>query len=355
MLFFIMEVPAMRTRALVKRIIRQFIRDKRTLAMMFLAPLLILTLVNLVFSGNDYVPEIAVISGQEQIASQLENADKSFTIYENKTRAAEDLENEKLDAIVEINPPSTKITLEGSNPAANQAVMMTMEKTLKSLTPQNKQQSSIETEIEYLHGSADMESFDYIGPFLIGFFIFFFVFLIAGVSFLRERTTGTLERLLATPMRRWEMVAGYVLGFGIFTIIQSAIIVSFSIYVLDIMMAGSIWFVILITLMLAVTALSLGTLLSAFAKNELQMIQFIPLVVVPQVFFSGLFNIETMADWLQPLSYLMPLTYGGQAIREIMIQGGGWLEIYDEVLVLASFSLLFMVLNVLALKKHRKL
>jgi ABC-2 type transport system permease protein len=345
----------MRIRALVKRIIRQFKRDKRTLAMMFLAPLLILTLVNLVFSGNEYDPKIAVISDQEQMVSQLEKADESFIIYKNSERAAEDLENEKLDAIIEINPPSIRVTLEGSNPTANKAVMMKVEKTIKSLNPQNSPQSAIQTEIDYLHGSADMESFDYIGPFLIGFFIFFFVFLIAGVSFLRERTTGTLERLLATPMRRWEMVAGYVLGFGIFTIIQSVIIVSFAIYVLDIMMAGSIWFVILITLMLAVTALSLGTLLSSFAKNELQMIQFIPLVVVPQVFFSGLFNIETMAEWLQPLSYLMPLTYGGQAMRDVMIQGGGWSQIYGEVLVLAGFSLLFMVLNVLALKKHRKL
>lgn len=345
----------MRTRALVKRIIRQFIRDKRTLAMMFLAPLFILTLVNLVFSGNEYEPEIAVISDQAQLTELLEKTDEAFITYENSKTAAVDLEDEKLDAIVEINPPSTTITLEGSNPTANKAVMVTVEKALKSLNPENNQQIPMKTEIDYLHGSAEMESFDYIGPFLIGFFIFFFVFLIAGVSFLRERTTGTLERLLATPMRRWEMVAGYVLGFGVFTIIQSAIIVSFAIYVLDIMMAGSIWFVILITLMLAVTALSLGTLLSAFAKNELQMIQFIPLVVVPQVFFSGLFNIETMADWLQPLSYLMPLTYGGQAIRDVMIQGGGWSQVYDEVLILAGFSLLFMVLNVLALKKHRKL
>jgi ABC-2 type transport system permease protein len=345
----------MRIRALVKRIIRQFIRDKRTLAMMFLAPLLILTLVNLVFSGNDYEPEIAVISDQDQLASHLEKADNSFTIYENSIDAANDLKEEKLDAMIEINASTMKVTLEGSNPTANKAVMMTVETALKSLNPQSTEQSVLKPEVKYMHGSADMESFDYIGPFLIGFFIFFFVFLISGVSFLRERTTGTLERLLATPMRRWEMVVGYVLGFGIFTIIQSAIIVSFAIYVLDIMMAGSIWFVILITLMLAVTALSLGTLLSAFAKNELQMIQFIPLVVVPQVFFSGLFNIETMADWLQPLSFLMPLTYGGQAIRDVMIQGGGWPQIYDEVLILGCFSLLFMLLNVQALKKHRKL
>lgn len=345
----------MRIKALVKRIIRQFIRDKRTLAMMFIAPLLILTLVNLVFSGNDYEPEIAVVSDQATLSEKLEETDEVFTSYKTSKKAFNDLENKKLDALIEINPHSLKITLEGSNPTANKAVMMTVEKALKSMSPQESQQKEVAPEVNYMHGSTDMETFDYIGPFLIGFFIFFFVFLIAGVSFLRERTTGTLERLLATPLRRWEMVAGYVLGFGIFTVIQSAIIVMFAIFILDIMMAGSIWYVILITLMLAFTALSLGTLLSAFAKNELQMIQFIPLVVVPQVFFSGLFNIETMAEWLQPLSYIMPLTYGGEAMRDVMIRGGGWPQIYDEVLVLAGFSLLFMTLNVLALKKHRKL
>ncbi|MGD6963341.1 ABC transporter permease [Fictibacillus phosphorivorans] len=345
----------MRIKALVIRIIRQFVRDKRTLAMMFIAPLLILTLVNLVFSSNDYEPKIGVVSDQQMVVDKLKLSDKAFIVYQKRSEAHQDLSEEKLDAVLDVELPSTTITLEGSNPTANKASIMMIEKTLKTMPDQDTEKTKLNPEIHYLHGSADMETFDYIGPFLIGFFIFFFVFLISGVSFLRERTTGTLERLLATPMRRWEMVVGYVLGFGIFTILQSAIIVSFAIYVLDIMMAGSLWLVILITLMLAITALSLGTLLSAFATNELQMIQFIPLVVVPQVFFSGLFTIETMADWLQPLSYIMPLTYGGEAIRDIMIQGDGWGDIYGNVLVLLGFSLLFMILNVLALKKHRRL
>ncbi|WP_416731100.1 ABC transporter permease [Fictibacillus sp. JL2B1089] len=345
----------MRIKALVIRIIRQFIRDKRTLAMMFIAPLLILTLVNLVFSSNDYEPKIGVVSDQK-ILNQLKSSEKAFISYQKASIAHQDLADEKLDAVLEVTTlPSLSITLEGSNPAANKSSITTIEKALRSLPNQDTEKTKNIPEINYLHGSADMETFDYIGPFLIGFFIFFFVFLISGVSFLRERTTGTLERLLATPMRRWELVVGYVLGFGIFTILQSAIIVSFAIYVLDIMMAGSIWLVILITLMLAITALSLGTLLSAFATNELQMIQFIPLVVVPQVFFSGLFSIETMTEWLQPLSIVMPLTYGGEAIRDVMIQGDGWNDVYGNVLVLIGFSLLFMILNVLALKKHRKL
>ena len=92
-----------------------------------------------------------------------------------------------------------------------------------------------------------MELFDNFGPVLIGFFVFFFVFLIAGVSFLRERTSGTLERLLATPLRRFEIVAGYIIGFGIFTTFQASLISWFAIDILDMMMEGSFVYVLLIT------------------------------------------------------------------------------------------------------------
>lgn len=200
-----------------------------------------------------------------------------------------------------------------------------------------------------------MELFDNFGPVLIGFFVFFFVFLIAGVSFLRERTGGTLERLLATPLRRFEIVAGYIIGFGLFTTLQASLIAWFAVDILDMMMEGSFLYVLLITFLLAMTALTLGTLLSAFANNELQMMQFIPLVVVPQIFFSGLFNLDTMAEWLRSLSVVMPLTYGADALREIMIRGNGWNEIAKDVYVLLGFAVLFMILNVVALKKYRKL
>src|SRR6185312_9179345 len=105
-------------------------------------------------------------------------------------------------------------------------------------------------DIYYLHGSSDMGIFDYFGPVLLGFFVFFFVFLIAGVSFIRERTTGTLERLLSTPLRKWEIVMGYILGFGLFTMIQATIIAAYAIYVLNMLMEGSFGFVLLIILSL---------------------------------------------------------------------------------------------------------
>jgi ABC-2 type transport system permease protein len=200
-----------------------------------------------------------------------------------------------------------------------------------------------------------MKTIDRFGPIMIGVFIFFFVFLIAGVSFLRERTTGTLERLLSTPLKRWEIVLGYVCGFGIFTVFQALLISWFSIQILGIMMIGSFGYVMLLTMLLSMTALTLGTLLSAFAANELQMIQFIPLIIVPQVFLSGLFPLDTLPMWLQRVGYATPIYYGSEALMNIMIRGKGWSAIALDVYVLIGFSLLFMLLNVLALRKHRKM
>ena len=103
-------------------------------------------------------------------------------------------------------------------------------------------------------------------------------------------------------------------------------------------MDGSISLVLIMNLLLSLTALTLGTLLSSFASNEFQIIQFIPLVVVPQVFFSGLFNLEAMTPWLQKLSHIMPLYYGADAMRGIMIRGEGWSDIQTDIYVLIGFS-----------------
>lgn len=345
----------MRIRALALRILRQFIRDKRTLILMFLAPIAILWMMSLVFNGQTYHPHIGVTGLPEPLMNQLIKQEAIVTQYgiDEESLVADALQSRDLDAWISLSRDTLHIKLEGSDPSLNRTTLLLLEKAMKSIIPE--QPGGFKPEVSYLHGSVDMVAFDHYGPVLVGYFTFFFVFLIAGVSFLRERTGGTLERLLATPIRRWEIVSGYVLGFGIFTMIQATIIAWFAIHVLGLMMNGAFIYVLLITLLLAMTALSLGTFLSAFANNELQMIQFIPLVIVPQIFFSGLFNIETMVDWLRWLGTIMPLTYGGEALRDIMIRGKGWSDIASHVYVLLAFTIGFLIANVFALKKHRKL
>ncbi|ACM12849.1 ABC transporter permease [Bacillus paranthracis] len=339
----------MRVTGVIIRIIRQFFRDKRSLAMMFGAPMLLLWLLSLVFTQKDYVPHIAVVDMPAQLVKVMKNQEASIYEY-NIEKAMSELENQKVDAVIRLENGKKNIVLEGSDSSKNRAVLQILQK-----STEKNDISIMKPEVNYLHGSKNFTMFDGLGPVLIGFFTFFFVFILSGVSFVRERLSGTLERLLSTPIKRWEIVVGYIIGFGIFAFIQSIIIVSFSVYILDLYVAGSIWLTLLITCMLSLTALTLGTFLSAYANNEFQMIQFIPLVIVPQIFFSGLFPIESMNKWLQMLGKLFPLTYGADAMRQVMIRNQGFTEIALDLTVLLLFSILFAVGNVFALKKHRKI
>lgn len=339
----------MRIRALVIRIIRQFLRDKRTLAMMLVAPLLILTMLHLVFNGENYVPKVGFVDAPEVVMEKLDLEGAKVAEYDSVKMAKEDALVREIDGYITFNGPMIdKIVLEGSDPSVNGAVMKWIQQATKPLTPTQGNLA-----VDYLHGSDDMGQFDYFGPVLLGFFAFFFVFIISGISFLRERTSGTLEKLLSSPLRKWEIVIGYVIGFGIFTMLQATLIAWYAIYVLGMLMEGSFIYVLLITLLLSMTALTLGTLLSAFANNEFQMIQFIPIIIVPQFFFSGLINLDTISDWLSWLGPITPLYYAAEALRDIMVRGYGWDAIYGNMLMLAGFSALFIFLNILALRKHR--
>lgn len=345
----------MRIRALFNRIVRQFVRDKRTMALLIAAPLLVLSLMYLVFSGDTYQPKVGVVGLPPSFQEQLETSGVEIDAFGSIEEAESALAKRDIDAYATMQDGKPLIKLEGSDPGKSKAILLLVGQVMQGGAQAASSPGMPAPAFDYLHGGSEMTTFDSLGPVFIGVFAFFFVFLIAGVSFLKERTSGTLERLLATPLRRWEIVVGYILGFGLFTGIQAVLIASYSIHGLGLMMEGSIWLVLLVTLLLSVTALSFGTFLSAFAKSEFQMIQFIPLVIVPQVFFSGLFDLESMSPALRWLSHFMPLKYGADALRSIMIRGEGWSAIADDVYLLTALSLAFMAANVLALRKHRKI
>jgi ABC-2 type transport system permease protein len=337
----------MRVIAIVVRILLQLKHDKRTMGLMIVAPILVLTLMSFIFNGNVYHPKIGIINAPLLFVNKLE--DKEASVVRLDENNSEELLNLfEIDAVIDFKSGVPNIRLEGSDPAKNKAVLSLVQNIMHPVP-------SFETDITYLYGYENMSSFDNFGPILIGFYVFFFVFLIAGVSFLSERNTGTLERTLASPIKRWEIVVGYLLGFGIFTIIQSALIAWYSIEVLDLMMVGSFALVLIITILTAMTALSIGTFISAFAENEMQMIQFIPIVIVPQVFFSGLFDLSTMTPLLQIVGRFTPLWYSADALRNIMIRGKGWSSIAFDVLILCIYCIFFIIANILALKKHRKI
>ncbi len=276
--------------------------------------------------------------------------------------------DEKLDGMLQISENNIEFTVLNEDPSAAKGFQIKVKQMIaaqasekqaemmKNLPgPEMAAPKAPEFETSYIYGNEDTTFFDILSPILVGFFVFFFVFLISGISLLRERTTGTLERLLSTPIKRHEIVFGYLIGYGLFAVIQTVIVVFYAVKVLDIVLVGSIWHVILINLLLALVALSLGILLSAFANSEFQMMQFIPIAIIPQIFFAGILPVENMDQWLQVIAKLMPMYYGGDALAEVMYKGAGLGDIASQLLILVGFALIFIVLNIFALKKYRKI
>lgn len=336
----------MRVLSIAKRLIKQLRGDKRSIALMFVAPVFVMYLLSAILTSATTKPNLEVISAPDAYVKNLQSQ-AYVTKVDNEEIALKNLKDKKIDAFIVFNGNKPRITLEGADPSITGLVMNVMNKLSLNSAAQKP-------EITFLHGSMDMGVFDSMAPILMGFFIFFFVFLIAGVSFLRERISGTLDRILATPLKRWEIVLGYFLGFGLFVSIQTVILQVFSIYGLKVPMAGSFWAVLTINLVLAAGSLALGTLLSAFASNEFQLFQFIPIVIVPQIMFSGIFDLRNAPDWARILSKMFPMTYGAEALRDVMLRGKGLLDVKYDLLILIGYALLFLTLNTLALKKYRK-
>jgi ABC-2 type transport system permease protein len=351
----------MRIIALIKRICQQMFRDKRTLALLFVAPLLILTLMFFLFNGNTVDPKLAVANIDNSIVKVLKDSKIKVIQYDKVTEKTVVADN--LDGLLQMDNGKYKLTLKNNDPGAAKALQMKVNQAIATIAqaklmkqiaaPVSIPNKSVET--QFIYGNKDTVFFDVLSPILVGFFVFFFVFIISGIGLLRERTTGTLERLLSTPIRRAEIVTAYLVGYGIFAVIQTIIVVFYSINVLNLVLVGSIWSVVVINLLLALVALSLGILLSTFAASEFQMMQFIPIAVVPQVFFAGIFPLEGMAGWLQAFAKIMPMYYAGDALKAVMYKGFSLGDIGGDILALVIFAAIFIVLNVFALKKYRTL
>jgi ABC-2 type transport system permease protein len=193
---------------------------------------------------------------------------------------------------------------------------------------------------------------DYIAPALLATLALFFSFLLTGISFLRERSQGTMERLMASPVSRLDIVVGYLFGFFIFALTQTLIILLFTIYVLDVHYSGDLWQIFVFQVVIITGAVNLGIFISTFARSEFQMVQFIPLIIVPQIFLCGvIWPVEQMPDYLQWLSKIMPLTYAVDGLRDIMLAGKNLLDVGFDLAVLIGFAIITSILAALTLRR----
>jgi ABC-2 type transport system permease protein len=157
--------------------------------------------------------------------------------------------------------------------------------------------------------------FQHVGAPLLGLFPFVAMFLVTSITMLRERTTGTLERLMTLPLGKVDVLAGYGIGFALVAVAQATLVSVLTFGLLGLDVHGPTWIVIALAVANAVLGSTLGLFVSAFAQTEFQAVQFMPAVVLPQILLCGLFVPRAeMATWLRAVSYALPLTYAYDAL-----------------------------------------
>jgi ABC-2 type transport system permease protein len=196
-------------------------------------------------------------------------------------------------------------------------------------------------------------TFDRVGLTMLGIFPFVVMFLVTSIAMLRERTSGTLERLLTTPLSRLDLLLGYGTAFGLAAALQAVVTVAVATTVYDLDVAGSIWLVVLIAVVDAVLGVALGLLASAFARTEFQAVQFMPVIVLPQFFLCGLLvPREQMAGWLQAISDVLPLTYAVEALQEVGRSAAATGTMWLDVAIVAGAALLALALAAATLRRR---
>lgn len=359
----------MRTIAIAKKVIKELLRDKRTLALMFIAPVFIMWLMNLMFSASTTVNvKLATQDLPTGLVTKMDELDHvDVEIYQGLDQAKEALVNEKVDAVISYKDGEYQVDYANTDASKTSMIRQVLRTSIasegtdqllsrvKQALPQLKLDAKApEIKESYQYGDKNTGFFARMIPILIGFVVFFFVFLISGMALLKERTSGTLERLLATPVKRSEIVYGYMLSYGIIAIFQTAVVVLAAIWLLDVEVVGSILNVIIVNVVLALVALAFGILLSTLAKSEFQMMQFIPLVIMPQLFFSGIIPLSSMGEWALTVGKFLPLTYSGDAISQIILYGHNLGDILSNLGVLMIFLIILTILNIVGLRRYRK-
>lgn len=420
--------------AIVRRILTQFALDKRTLALLFVAPLVVLWLLSVILGADTVGPKIATVDLPAEFQTQFEQTDARIT-EANADEASTLLADNAVAAVLSMEGKHTlKVELEGTDSTKSAAVLAAcaealgelrgkaaeemeaavadkraeVEDTIEEASQQREEASQQREEARtaltgvmvsmpaearsslaealgglfnddaaealsaedfsmnvsnylpiedmetvYLHGNEDWRMFDFYGPVFIGIFLFVFTFITSGMSLVTERMGGTMTRFLATPVNAGQILGGYTLAFGLLAYLQSAIILWVALTFIGFPNEGNLGLVVFTCVSMAMVSVALGLLVSGLAATPFQVIQLILLFVVPQIVPCGLFDLSGAPDWLAALSAFMPVTYGVDALRAVMLRGADLAAVGFDLAVLWGFLALFFALAAASFRKKR--
>ena len=337
------------------RIIRQLKRDRRTIGLITLAPIFLMFLFGYALSGEMSGIRLGLVDegGHAILRSHLVGIKDFDIIHLGSESDAEKLITEgELNGAVIIQQSEVKVLKDASSLQISDAILAQVNAGIRDEMASFVSRPGFVLTQRYVYGY-DLDMIQTVGPAVLGLVVFFFAFIIGAISFLRERTQGTLEKLMASPLSRIEMVSGYILGFSLFAMIQSTTTLLVVVFAFGVPMRGNPLLAFAIVLLLAAGALVLGSFISNFARGEFQVVQFIPIVIIPQIVLSGVFwPLQSVPEFLRPLSYILPLTYSCEALRAVMLKGASILQILPDLLFLGGFIVLMFIAATLMLRRE---
>jgi ABC-2 type transport system permease protein len=371
--------------ALFRRVVSEIRRDRPSLALLFIAPIVITGLVTFILRESQAPPVTAVVVNLAGTRGQLVGSALGAALREGGATVSDVADEAAARAAIGDKAASVGIVI-GTDAATGSSLTITAITNGLDPSGEASQVSAVGRAVvaaassasgtavpvirhTTVYGTPTNDPITTFAPAIVGFFAYFFVYILTGVSFLRERTGGTLERLLATPVTRGEVVIGYTLGFGLFATIQVAVLMLWalgSLHVpalgplppfsigLGVAVNGSPLLAFVVVVLLAVGAVSLGIFLSTFARTELQIIQFIPIVLAPQFLLSGvLFPVSSLPSILQPVVAIMPLNYAVDGLRQVFIRGAdlGVPALQLDLVVLAVVAAFFATIAALTIRR----
>jgi len=376
---------ATRILSIAVKTLRSLRHDKRTAGFLVFMPLFMIAIFGYTFGGEIENVEVVVVnldsggangSFADSIIADLESRGTvRLTEFYSREAAIENVREADAWAAMYFGPEFTadveaciaasalgtsavpgvaELHLDASNPNIAQAIVTEIQLAVQTVLVEEYGMSPPAVVVEDLVYGEDAEFIDFFAPGVMGLAAMMITFMLSIISFVRERSAGTLDRLLTTPVTEGEIVGGYALAFGVVALIQSTVILVAAMLLFQVAIEGSALLVLLTIFLLGVGSQGLGFLLSSIAKNEFQAVQFTPLILFPSILLAGVFwPLEAVPDLLRPVSDFIPLTYAVDACRSIMIRGWGIGDVWPELVVLAGFAAATLLLSAYSLKKRR--
>ncbi|MBA3045927.1 MAG: ABC transporter permease [Candidatus Thermoplasmatota archaeon] len=371
-----------RALAVSRRVFMDLKNDKRTLALIIIAPLFAMAIFGLAFSGQISDVKVIVVNddmgmnttiGQvylsEVVISNLDPDTLSITTMDDLPSAISEIESGNAYAVFYFPANFTNITILAYNQMteastsvgihidmSNVNVADTIMQTFNDAVQKTMQERGLEMPVsiqkEAVYG-ANASFMDFFVPGIMAFVVYILTTLLTLINFVGERTSGTLARLTATPLRESEIVAGYAMTFSVVGTLQALLLLTVGMLVFGVNVEGNVALAFMVVALLAIVCQALGILLSSITHREAQAIQLIPFIIMPGFLLSGVFwPLEALPTWLRPFSYLVPPSYAIDACRSVMLRGWGLDMIWIDVVALIVFAAVFLFLATLSLKRR---